>query len=151
MEVASFAEIADAFRERYTRIVWCTVATMDTRGRPRTRILHPIWEGSTGYILTNRHSLKEKHLAGNPYVSLSYWDSSYEQAYVDARTEWEDDQSERARIWELYKATPGPLGFDPAIIWTGPDDPVLGVLKLTPWRIELSNNMPNSKVVWRPA
>ena len=149
MEVATFAEIADAFRERYTRIVWCTFCTMDTKGRPRTRILHPIWEGLTGYITTNRHSLKEKHLAGNPCVSLSYWDSSYEQLYVDARAEWEDDLAERARVWELYKATPGPLGYDPAIIWKGPDDPVFGLLKLTPWRIELSNNMPNSKVVWR--
>ena len=37
-----------------------------------------------GYIATGRHSLKEKHLAGNPYVSLTYWDPVHEQMYIDA-------------------------------------------------------------------
>ena len=43
-----FADIADEFAARTQRIVWCTVATVDESGRPRTRILHPIWEGTTG-------------------------------------------------------------------------------------------------------
>ena len=138
MEVASFAEIEEEFNARVSRIVWCTVATVDRRGRPRTRILHPIWEGSTGWIATGRHSLKEKHLAANPYLSVSYWDQEHQQVYVDAKAEWQDDQDEKLRIWDLYKDTPPPYGYDPAIIWqAGPDDPEYGLLKLTPWRIEL--------------
>lgn len=138
MDVASFAEIEDEFGKRVARIVWCTVATVDTRGRPRTRILHPIWEGSIGWIATGRHSLKEKHIAGNPNVSLSYWDQEHQQVYVDATAAWVDDQPEKLRIWELYKNTPPPLGYDPGIIWReGPDDPTYGLLKLTPRRIEL--------------
>ena len=138
MDVASFAEIEQDFQQRVARIVWCTVATVDTKGRPRTRILHPIWEGSTGWIATGRHSLKEKHLAANPNVSLSYWDQEHQQVYVDAKAEWVDDQPEKLRIWELYKNTPGPYGYDPGIIWRdGPDDPGYGLLKLTPRRIEL--------------
>ncbi|MCI0856629.1 MAG: pyridoxamine 5'-phosphate oxidase family protein [Chloroflexi bacterium] len=124
MEVASFAEIEEEFTARVSRIVWCTVATVDTQGRPRTRILHPIWEGSTGWIATGRHSLKEKHLAANPYLSVSYWDQEHQQVYVDAKAEWQDDQAEKLRIWNLYKDTPAPYGYDPAIIWqAGPDDP----------------------------
>ena len=124
MEVASFAEIEEEFTARVSRIVWCTVATVDTQGRPRTRILHPIWEGSTGWIATGRHSLKEKHLAANPYLSVSYWDQEHPQVYVDAKAEWQDDQAEKLRIWNLYKDTPVPYGYDPAIIWqAGPDDP----------------------------
>ena len=49
MNVASFADIKEEFNKRVSRIVWCTVATVDTKGRPRSRILHPIWERSTGW------------------------------------------------------------------------------------------------------
>ena len=138
MDVASFSEIEEEFTARVSRIVWCTVATVDRQGRPRSRILHPIWEGSTGWIATGRHSLKEKHLAANPYLSISYWDQEHQQVYVDAKAEWQDDPAEKLRIWNLYKDTPGPYGYDPAIIWqAGPVDPEYGLLKLTPWRVEL--------------
>ena len=138
MDVASFSDIEEEFNARVSRVVWCTVATVDRQGRPRTRILHPIWEGSMGWIATGRHSLKEKHLAANPYVSLSYWDQEHQQVYVDAKAEWQDDHDEKLRIWNLYKDTPPPYGYDPAIIWqAGPRDPEYGLLKLTPWRIEL--------------
>jgi general stress protein 26 len=157
MEVASFDDIADEFNARVARIVWCTVATVDRKGRPRTRILHPIWEGPTGWIATGRHSHKAKHLAHNPYVSLSYWDQQHQQIYADCRAQWVDDPATRRRIWDLYKNTPPPLGYDPAIIpaWKdGPDSPEFGVLKLMPWRIELFaiGQMATGQepAVWRP-
>jgi general stress protein 26 len=138
MEATNFSELAQEFDARVKRIVWCSVATVDRRGRPRQRILHPIWEGTTGWIATGRETLKTKHLAKNPHVSLSYWDQQHEQIYVDAKAEWVDDQKEKLRIWELYKSTAPPLGYDPGMIWQGgPDDPTYGLLKLTPWRIEL--------------
>jgi hypothetical protein len=37
-----FAEIASEFLERANRMVWCSAATIDGRGRPRSRVLHPI-------------------------------------------------------------------------------------------------------------
>ena len=142
MEVASFSEIEEEFNKRVQRIVWCTAATIDRKGRPRTRILHPIWEDATGWIATGRHSLKEKHLAGNPHLSLTYWDPQHQQIYADCKAEWVDDATEKRRIWDLYKNTPPPLGYDPGMIWrAGPDDPGYGLLKLTPWRIEISSIM----------
>ena len=138
MDVSSFAEIEKDFMARVRRIVWCSVATVDAHGRPRQRILHPIWEGPVGWIATGRHSHKERHLARTPYVSLSYWDQQHQQIYVDCRAEWDDDPATKLQIWNLYKSTAPPLGYDPAIIWNGgPDDPGYGLLKLTPWRIEL--------------
>ena len=138
MDVKSFSEIETEFAERVKRIVWCSVATVDRRGRPRSRILHPIWEGTTGWIATGRHSFKEKHLSRNPHVSLSYWDPQQQQVYAECRTEWEDDAAEKRRIWELYKSTPPPLGYDLGMIWQTAENPDYGLLKLTPWRIEVS-------------
>ena len=140
MEVASFSEIEEEFNKRVQRIVWCTAATVDRKGRPRTRILHPIWEGATGWIATGRTSLKEKHLAANPYLSLTYWNPQHQQIYADCRAEWVDDAADKRRIWDLYRNTPPPLGYDPGMIWqAGPDDPAYGLLKLTPWRLEISS------------
>ena len=153
MDVKSFDEIAEKFNERVARIAWCTVSTVDRRGRPRSRILHPIWEGTTGWILTGRHSFKEKHLAANPHVSLSYWDPKHEQIYADCTAAWEDSMDEKQRLWDLYKSTPPPLGYDPAIIWKSPQDETLGLLKLAPWRIELSGLFDGASgkppLVWR--
>jgi general stress protein 26 len=153
--VASFAEIEAEFMRRVAKTVWCTMATVDSRGRPRTRLIHPIWEGSTGYIGTGRHSLKEKHLAKNPNVSFTYWDPDHEQVYIDATAEWLDDPADRRRIWELYRSTPPPLGYDPGMIWReGPESEDFGVLKLTPRRIELFSlsQLVQGKppLVWKP-
>ncbi|MFP6806485.1 MAG: pyridoxamine 5'-phosphate oxidase family protein [Pseudomonadales bacterium] len=139
MSIENFSTIQEEFDRRVNAIVWCTVSTVDRKGRPRSRILHPIWEGETGWIATGRNSFKAKHLADNPYVSLCYWDPDHKQIYADCKTEWDEDQVNKERIWELFKSTPPPLGYDPAMIWKGADDPEFGLLKLTPWRIELSS------------
>lgn len=154
MEVSSFAEIEEEFRRRVQRTVWCTVATVDSKGRPRTRILHPVWEGTTGWIGSNPNSPKARQIEANPYVSLSYWDQNHEQVYVDARAEWIDDRAEQERIWNLFKSLPQPYGYDMGMIWQGGlDDPGFGVLKIMPWRIELFslNNMFSGEdaTVWR--
>lgn len=154
MRVSSFSEIEKVFNDRVNRIVWCTVATVDRSGRPRSRILHPIWEGATGWIATGRQTLKTKHLAQTPYVSLSYWDPAQEQVYADCRAEWEDDPAEKRRIWDLLKSAPPPMGYDPALFWKDADDPGYGVLKLIPWRVELFSlaDLAGGKAptVWKP-
>jgi hypothetical protein len=150
MDVATFSEIEADFMARVRRIVWCTAATVDGRGRPRTRILHPIWEGATGWIATTRHSLKEKHLARTPFMSLTYWDPQQEVVSVECRAEWDDRIEERRRIWELFKATPPPLGYDPGLIWPDPEAAAFGLLRLVPSRFELSQMLaPGARRVWR--
>jgi hypothetical protein len=44
VQVATFADIETEFIRRVHRVVWCNVATLDSQNRPRSRILHPIWE-----------------------------------------------------------------------------------------------------------
>lgn len=141
-ETREFSELEPVFMARIARIAWCSVATIDRKGLLRTRILHPIWEvvdgKPVGYIATGRHSHKEKHIAHNPNVSLSYWDPKHEQVYVDATADWADEASERQRVWDMFKAAPPPLGYDPGMIWPGgPQSEDFGVLRLRPWRAEL--------------
>ena len=119
MDVGSFEEIAEKFNDRVNRIVWCSVTTIDRKGRPRSRILHPVWEGAIGWIATGRHSHKEKHLSDNPYVSLTYFDQpggnpmAQQQVYAECKTEWEDDPDEKRRLWDLVKNAPSARGLRP--------------------------------------
>ncbi len=145
MEVHSFDEIETEFIERVFKIVWCNVATVDTKGRPRSRILHPIWEGKVGWIGTRPTSAKAKHLQQNPYVSLAYVGDIALPVYADCKTEWVDDLAERQRIWDLYKSAPAPMGYDPLPIFGSLEG--FGLLKLTPWRIEVAS-LPAKTQVW---
>jgi len=146
--IDSFDEIQNDFLTTVAKIVWCNVATVDTKGRPRSRVLHPMWEGATGWIMTGRQSLKAKHLDKNPYISLAYVAEPLTPVYVAATAEWIDDAPQKERIWELFKSAPEPYGYDPAPFFGSVDSPTFGVLKLSPWRIELYNLMTNNSRTW---
>ena len=137
MEVTSFEDIRADFDARVQKIVWCTVTTNDSKNRPRTRVLHPIWEGSTGYVISGRESYKAKHLAKNPYVSVSYWSPESGLVVADCKATWEESLEEKRRVWALFKNTPMPYGYDPEMLGSKADDPASGLLVLTPWRVEL--------------
>jgi general stress protein 26 len=155
MHVPNFETIETEFIQRVHAMVWCAVASIDTQNRPRTRILHPIWEGATGWIGTDPRSLKAKHLAHNPHLSLAYISNIMNPVYVECTAEWIEDRGEKQRIWDLFKTAPEPLGYDPAITFVSVDHESFGLLKLTPWRIDLvsfpSPSMDEGTKVWQPA
>jgi pyridoxine/pyridoxamine 5'-phosphate oxidase len=95
--------------------VFCTVATVDARGRPRSRILHPIFvvedRRPVGWALTGRSPLKTRHLAANPHVSCSYWSPSHDTVFADCVAEWVEDEAEKERVWHVFHDTPMPLGW----------------------------------------
>jgi hypothetical protein len=68
---------APAFVDMAHQIVWCTVATVDAQGRPRSRVLHPIWEWDgqtlTGWVGTGPTPVKRAHLEASPFLSCNYW------------------------------------------------------------------------------
>lgn len=153
MHIHDFSQIETEFISRVHTMVWCNAATVDQNQRPRSRILHPIWEGATGWIGTHRNSYKSHHLEHNPYLSLAYIANVMNPVYVDCKAEWIDDMAEKVRIWELFKAAPEPLGYDPAMIFERVDHENFGLLKLTPWRIDLvtfpSPSMDEGTKVWK--
>ncbi len=150
LNVASFDAIREEFLRRISQMVWCNVATIDTQGRPRSRILHPIWEDTVGWIATRRHSFKAKHLEQNPYLSLAYIADVAKPVYVDCTATWDDTLATKIHVWNLYLTTPPLLGYDPAPIFGSVEDANFGILKLTPWRIEIAN-FPANRQIWHAA
>jgi uncharacterized pyridoxamine 5'-phosphate oxidase family protein len=137
-EYDDFAAFEPAFRERVDRMIWCAVATVDTQGRPSTRLLHPNWEGRRGWIGTHKRSSKRLHLAKNPYVSLAYVSDVVHPVYVEATATWEDDLEVKRHVWDLFLSNPEPLGYDPAVSFIAPDHENFGVLRIDPWKITLA-------------
>jgi general stress protein 26 len=151
--VGSFAEISERFLEQVFTIVWCNVATVDSKGRPRSRILHPWWETNprpTGWILTGRSPLKVNQLAKNPFVSCAYVADIARAVYADCQASWVDDPAEKERIWHAFLAAPDPMGYDPAGFFGAVDNPALGLLRLDPWRIQVEQVPPRIRQVWTP-
>ena len=136
-------KVAPAFVEMAHRIVWCSAATVDTKGRPRSRILHPIWEwdGNTliGWVGTNPTPIKRAHLETTPYMSLNYWDPSQDTCVAECRAALAFDDETRAHVWDLFLNGPEPVGYDPTLIpaWTDPTVDAFAAIRLEPWRLRV--------------
>jgi general stress protein 26 len=148
MRAATFAEIQAELMRRVSQAVYCSMATVDRHNRPRARIIHPIWEEETVWVITRQDSPKTKDLERNPHVSLAYIHESQKPVYVDCKASWVRAAGEKQRVWELIKTTPPPLGYEPGLFFSSIADPNFGILRLTPWRIELYN-LGDGSVVWR--
>lgn len=146
----TLAEIAPSFIEMAHQIVWCTAATVDAKGRPRSRVLHPIWEWDgdrlRGWIATGPTPIKRAHLAASPFLSCNYWAPSQDTCVAECAASWVESMETKARIWKLYVDGPAPVGYDPSIIpgWDDARSPGFGVLELDPWHLRV---MPGTSLI----
>src|SRR4051812_21720688 len=136
--------LADAVAVAH-RVVWCVLTTVDARGRPRNRVVHPVWEtvdgvegvGLRGWVTTRRSPVKEAHLAANPHVGCAYVGAGHDVVYLDCAAAWAD-RDQRHHAWAVCRSAPAPVGFDPATIWPdGPNSPGAEVLRLDPYRVQV--------------
>lgn len=149
--IHAFADIAAEFIGRVHAMVWCNAATIDGQ-RPRSRIVHPFWQGETGWITTRRSTPKVRQLAANPNLSLAYIAEPFKPIYVECRAVWDGDLATWRRVWAALRDAHAPIGFDPAETWGSVEDPENGLLRLAPWRIELNDFAgPPRMLVWRAA
>ncbi len=92
-----FEPLREDFLRFTTDIVYCTVTTVDPKGRPRSRVMHPIFEVvdgvPQGWALTDRTPLKDRHLAANPHVACLYWSPAQNTVAIDCTAEWVTDES----------------------------------------------------------
>jgi len=153
--VDSFDEVRKPFEAYIGDIVYATMTTVDRRGRPRARVLIPVWEvvddRPLGWLATYRTPVKATHLAGNPHATFSYWTPRQNFVAIDTVAHWVDDESTRRHVWELYRITSPPgAGYDLGRFWHDPDDPTLHVLRLEPHRIQVVDGRDLRGTVWRP-
>jgi general stress protein 26 len=144
--VSTFAEIEDEFLQRVRTMVYCSAATIDLHQRPRSRVLHPIWEERTGWVTTGPNTAKAAQLAANPFTSLAFIADPFKPVYVECRATWQNDPATRQRIWDLFKT----FGVDLAVSWGHVESSTYAVLRLDPWRIELYDLLDqHNRKVWQ--
>jgi len=141
--MAKLNETATAFIKMAHDIVWCTVATVDKQGRPRSRVLHPIWEFDgdqlVGWIATMPTSTKLAHLQASPFVSCNYWKQDQDTCVAECAARWVTDAAGKAAIWDKLANGAAPVGYDPAMIpgWESSESPGFAGLRLDPWRLRV--------------
>ncbi|WP_319450895.1 MULTISPECIES: pyridoxamine 5'-phosphate oxidase family protein [unclassified Mycobacterium] len=136
--------IAPAFVDMAHSIVWASVATVDGDGRPRSRILHPIWEWDgtdlIGWVATVPTPIKRAHLHVHPEVSVNYWTTTHDTCSAECAAQLYTDDETRKSVWDKFANGPAPVGYDPFIIpmWTdGPTSEQFAALRLTPYRLRV--------------
>ena len=139
----NLSKTAPAFIEMAHQIVWCSAATVDSQGRPWSRVLHPIWEWDgteiVGWVGTVATPLKQAHLKANPYMSLNYWTPAHDTCVAECRAAWVLDDETRTKVWNLFLNGPEPVGYDPTIVpgWDNPQSERFAVVRLEPWRLRV--------------
>jgi hypothetical protein len=118
------------------RVVWCSMSTVDALGRPRSRVVHPVWTWDgrgepVGRILSRIGSPKAAHLAGTPFASCSYRGEDHAVAVAECHAAWEPSPD-----WDVFRAQEPPVGFEPDEMFAGGTaSPDAGVIVLRPWRL----------------
>lgn len=161
--MSDLPSIAPPFVDIAHRIVWASVATVDTAGRPRTRVMHPYWEWDgttlTGYVATWPTPIKIAHLGKTPYASVSYREEGYgDVAIAECGARLVNDDDIRTKVWDFFRANPEPLGYDPGGIgvpgWDKPTSDAFAVLEFQPWRLtvlakdQLMTKGPAGAITW---
>ena len=141
--MSSLNEVGPAFLKMAHEIVWASAATVDRKGRPRSRVLHPIWQwdGSEliGWVGTAPTPLKRAHLEQSPHISINYWAPSQDTCTAECRAELLYDQDTRTLVWDLLANGPEPVGYAPSIIpgWDDASSDSFAALRLEPWRLRV--------------
>ena len=117
--MADLAQTAPAFVDMAHKIVWCTVATVDKQGRPRSRVLHPVWEWDgehlVGWIATAPTPTKVGHMQNSSFVSCNYWAPDQDTCVAECAASWVMDDDGKAAVWDKVKNATAPVGSDPAM------------------------------------
>lgn len=151
---SSFADIEHTFVEYIKDIMYATMITVDPKGRPRARVMLPIWEvvngRPVGWLAAYKTPVKAAHLANNPHTTFSYWNPRQNAVHIDGISSWAEDGDAKRHAWDLYRAgSPPGVGYDPASFWRGgPNDPEYHVIRTDPWRVQLLRGADLRSTLW---
>ena len=115
--MSTLAEVAPKFVAMAHQIVWCSVATVDPNGRPRSRVLHPIWEWDgtqlTGWIATGKTPIKLADINQTAHASCNYWTPTQDTCVADCEATWVEDAATKHHVWDA-------LANGPCLLYTSP-------------------------------
>ncbi|MER6011809.1 pyridoxamine 5'-phosphate oxidase family protein [Streptomyces bluensis] len=154
--VSDFSGLQDTFFSYVRDIAYATMITVDRQGRPRARVLLPVWEvvdgRPVGWLAAYKTPVKTAHLANNPHTTYSYWNPRQNAVHVDSLSSWADGEASKLHVWDLYiKGGPPGVGYDPVQYWRGgPEDPEYQVIRIEPWRIQLVRGSDLRSTIWQP-
>lgn len=154
MRVHRFADLETEFNAYVGAINYATMVTVDSRNRPRTRVLIPVWEKvdgePLGWLATYHTPVKAAHLARNPNTSFSYWKPGNNSVAVEAAARWDNELPTKKHVWDLYDRTsPRGAGYPLGNFWRSPSDPKLHVLRLDPWRVQVIRGLDLRSRIWQ--
>lgn len=98
MRIGQFADIEAELMTRVSQVAYCIMTTVDRLNRPRSKVMHPIWDGPNGWAVSRSDSYKANHLVFNPAISLAYIPTKEKPVYVDGFAEWVGTVGEKQRI-----------------------------------------------------
>jgi hypothetical protein len=94
------ADPLESFLATARRVVYATLATVDRRGRARSRIVHPVWELEegrlVGWVGTRPTPLKRSSLEHSSFASCLYWDPAHDVAVAECAAAWVPADERRA-------------------------------------------------------
>ena len=135
-----FRAVEEPFLRFTSTIVLCTVTTVSPEGRPRSRMLHPVFrveEGRpVGWVCTGRTPVKVAHLAHDPHVAVCYWSPANDTVYAECLATWVETEEEKRHVWDVFTTTPRPVGYDLSP-YGSPTAPGFTPLRLDPWRVQV--------------
>jgi hypothetical protein len=156
-----FSELEDDFLRITTATGYCVLTTVDERGRPRGRVLNPVFVAvdgrPRGYALTGRTPLKTRHIDANPHVSCAFWSPSHDTVFADCVASWVEDEAEKQHVFGLFAREP-PDGWGAAGVAGWGEErwrsPIFTPLRLEPWRVQVmrGEEYPHGQLggrVWR--
>ncbi|MGP4018291.1 pyridoxamine 5'-phosphate oxidase family protein [Saccharopolyspora sp. 5N708] len=153
--VSTFSALEDTFFSYIRDIKYATMITVDRQYRPRARVLLPVWETvngrPVGWLAAYKTPVKTAHLSNNPHTTYSYWSPRQNAVFVDSTSTWAEDEESKLHAWDVYvKGGPPGVGYDPIRYWRGgPGDPEYGVIRISPWRVQLVRGSDLHSTIWR--
>jgi uncharacterized pyridoxamine 5'-phosphate oxidase family protein len=144
-----FADLEKDFLRIMSEVVLCTVTTVSESGKPRSRMLHPLWEvvdgKPIGWVFTMPSPVKAKHLAGNPNVAISCMSPTGQLVLAQAVANWVEDLPSKKHVYDLFNNTPPPAGVDLSLfLIDGPEHPNFHVLRLDPTMVQVNTEFPQT-------
>lgn len=122
------------------------IATTGTDGRPHVTWVMPGWDDERMWISIFANSQKAANLRHRTDTAMTCDATLETNVIIRATARLVTDQSEVSDLWDA-----GVLPYDPIMFFTGPDDPQLQFVELTPTHASIRALGPGPVRRWHPS